>query len=100
VPGCGTYSGLRLPSGWYETSPGPAGGSEITIDGCPFSPRIKLESALRLRPWGEILAKNGMREIKDMSMVALGVYARLALSYQSPGKDEVTCQNQVYHLVS
>jgi hypothetical protein len=33
-----------------------------------------------------------MREIKDMSMVTLGVYARLALSYQSPGKDEVICQ--------
>jgi hypothetical protein len=49
-------------------------------------------SALRLRSWGEILAKNGMREIKDMSMVPLGVYARLALSYQSPGKDEVIYQ--------
>lgn len=63
MPGCGTYSGLRLPSGLYETSPGPVGGFEFTIDGCPFLPKIKLESALRSRSWGAILAKNGMREI-------------------------------------
>lgn len=81
VAGCGAYSVLRLPSGSYEASPGPAGGSEFTIDGCPFFPRTKLESSLRL--WS-MLAKNGMREIKDISIVSLGVYARLALSYQSP----------------
>lgn len=92
MPGCGTFSGLRLPSGLYGTSPGPAGGFEVTIDGCPFSPKIKLESALRLRSWGAILAnRNGMREI--MGIVTLrckGVCARLALSYQSPREDEVT----------
>jgi hypothetical protein len=66
VPDCGTYSGLRLPWELYETSPGPAGEIEFTIDGCPFFPKIKLESALRLRSWGAILAKNGMREIIGM----------------------------------
>ncbi|KAG2115615.1 hypothetical protein BD769DRAFT_1391263 [Suillus cothurnatus] len=63
-----------------------------------MSDAVSDEKAAKLRSpvpfWGIRPRQNinGMREIKDMSMVPLGVYARLALSYQSPGKDEVIYQ--------